>query len=69
MSMLSILIKDAEGTQIPVISYKGLDDIIMDLFIQKRWDIVEVTDNAGSFFFKVKDGVVLKEQQGEEGAN
>lgn len=62
MAMLSILIKDAEGTQIPVISYKDLDEIIMDLYIQKRWDIVEVTDNAGSFVFKVKDGVVLKPQ-------
>ncbi|BBP45883.1 hypothetical protein THMIRHAS_12560 [Thiosulfatimonas sediminis] len=60
MSMLSILIKDAAGTQIPVISYKGLDEIIMDLYLQKRWDIIEVTDNAGSFKFKVKDGVVQK---------
>lgn len=63
MAMLSILIKDSDGTQIPVISYKGLEDIVMDLYVQKRWDIVEVTDNAGSFVFKVKDGVVLKEEK------
>ena len=62
MSMLSILVKDSTGTRIPVITYKPIDEIIMDLYQQKRWDIIEVTDNSGSFNYQVKQGKIIRKE-------
>jgi hypothetical protein len=61
MSMLSILVKDAEGVCIPVLTEESLEDIIKNLTVQKGWDIVEVTNNSGSFCYPVKDGIVYKD--------
>lgn len=60
MSMLSILVKDSKGDCIPVLTEQSLDDIIMRLYQQKGWDIVEVTNNSGSFTFPVNKGVIDK---------
>lgn len=60
MSMLSILVKDSVGDQVPVLTEQSLEEIVMNLYIQKGWDIVEVTDNSGSFKYSVEKGVILK---------
>lgn len=62
MAMLSILIKDSNGEQIPVLTEQSLEEIVMNLYRQKCWDITEVTNNSGSFLYKVQDGIVLKEE-------
>jgi len=58
MSMLSILVKDAKGDCIPVLTELPLEEIIMNLYLQKGWDIVEVTNNSGSFNYRVDKGTV-----------
>ncbi len=60
MSMLSILVKDTKGDCIPVLTEQSLDDIVMSLYKQKGWNIIEVTNNSGSFNYEVKNGVILK---------
>lgn len=60
MSMLSILVKDSVGDQVPVLTEQSLEEIVMNLYVQKGWDIVEVTDNSGSFKYRVEKGVIFK---------
>lgn len=57
--MRAILLRDSAGARIPIITDKSLEVIVMEIYQQKRWDIVEVTDNSGSFRHKVVDGVVI----------
>lgn len=63
--MQAILVKDALGVCIPVLSEDDLETTVKALFEQKGWDIIEVTNNSGSFLYPVKEGIVLKDDSTE----
>lgn len=64
MAYLSIQVvvrKDEGESRVPVISPKPLKEIVHELYRNKCWDVVRVTNNSGDFSYPVVNGIVQKE--------
>lgn len=59
---IQLVTKEADGSlvRIPVISPSSIEETVKNLYKTKKWNIVLVTDNAGSYEHTVVEGEIDK---------